>query len=117
MRSEKASIHAKELDKLFKVKIDAVNPNHHNLEEIYKDNLPPETKQLEEYVQKHITNKESDKADDIKEKIRKGQTSLHYIKYELISEEGRDHKKIMKMWAEQFLAEEEKARQRAERSN
>lgn len=74
MRSEKASIHAKELDKLFKVKIEVVaNPNNHNLEEIYKDNLPPETKQLEEYVKKHITNKESDKADDIKEKIRKGQ--------------------------------------------
>lgn len=46
----------------------------------------------------------------VKKMISDGKDKLKKIKYELISEEGRDHKKIMKMWAEQFQQEEEKAK-------
>lgn len=42
-QSGNASVHDKEHQRLLKVKIDVINANHVNLEQLYQDHLPPET--------------------------------------------------------------------------
>ena len=78
------------LNDLFKIKLDVVDPNKIDLEQLYQDNLPPETKKLEEFVEKEITNKESNNDKDIEMMKKKNFKKLSYIKEDMIPEDGRN---------------------------
>lgn len=98
----------RKLEELLKIKINVADANKIDLEQLYQDNLPPETKQLEEFVEREIINKESSKDLDIEKVKEKFDQKFKHIKEKLLPEEGRDQKKISKLRMEQFLQDEDK---------
>lgn len=120
-RREKAANKAKEnipqkLEDLFKIKINQVDPNTIDMQQLYQDNLPPETKQLEDFIQNY-RGKETEDVDLIKEKKKNCFEKKRRIEDDILPAEGRDHMKISQMRVQQFEQEDEKNRQRQAREN
>ena len=85
--------------------------------QLYQDNWSSEVKDLEDLVGTNVKMKTRDYDAMIKKFQKKGKNHLNAITNNIMSVEGRDHKKIMKLWAEEFHAEEAKSRKARERSD
>ena len=79
----------KKLEDLFKVKLDVADPNNMDMELLYQDNLPPETKQLEDFVD-NLKEKETNQQKDPEQCIKEANKRLAFFKDEFLPEEGRD---------------------------
>ncbi len=73
------------------------------------DNLPPETKDLQEAVDSLINNKENSNQIDIKKMKRKHEKNLEKIKYGILphSEEDPEHRLITKTRFEQLIGKQD----------
>jgi len=74
---------------------------------LYQDNLPPETKQLADFVE-GFKDKEENKESLIEEFKKRANDKLNYCKTKLLPEEGADQSKITKMRRQQFEQDDEK---------
>ena len=96
----------KNLESLYKIKLDYMDPNTVDMELLYQDNLPPETKVLEDFINDF---KDKDTKDDVSVQAVKEKAFSNLRQMQnLLPEEGRDWKKISQLQFQQFEQENEK---------
>jgi hypothetical protein len=71
--------------------------------------LPPETKQLEDFVE-NLREKDTNQQKDPDQCKRDAEKRVNYFRHEFLPEEGLDSKKITALRFQQFEQEDEKYR-------
>ena len=105
----------KALDALFKVKIDQTDPNTFDMKLAYQDNLPPETKQLQEYVEGLKEREEENKESQIADMKQNAMRKLEYCQVKLLPTEDAKQSDITQMRFQQFKQREEEAKRAKEK--
>lgn len=73
-----------------------MDPSTIDLEQLYQDNLPPETKQIEDFLNNYRGEKNEQEVDVEKVKLEKFEKKRR-IEDDILPPEGKDHMKISQL--------------------